>query len=144
MIEIDIPSIDPMQHQPKIFFGMTSRQCLCIVPGVSLGAALFWFTRQINMDVAICLCITAVVPFVCLGWITPYNMKFEQFVKLWFFNTFISNPRRIYKTDNAQEEKMMTIKERQELESKQKAQALNERKSKKNSKKNADKADKEL
>lgn len=101
MIEIDIPSIDPIQHEVKIFMGMTARQCLCIVPGGGLGFGLFMLTRSLSTDVAMALLILCVVPAVFMGWYKPYNMKFEQFVQLWWFNTFVSNPKRIYKTDNA-------------------------------------------
>lgn len=132
MIEIDIPSIDPMQHEPKIFFGMTSRQCLCIVPGVILGAALFMLFYKRSLDVAVVSLCAAVIPAALFGWYAPYNMKFEQFVKLWWFNTFVANPKRIYKTDSAEYVKQLTIKERQELEKKQKKTDLANRKKKKN------------
>lgn len=134
MIEIDIPSIDPIQHEPKIFFGMTSRQCLCIVPGVLLGVGLFLLTYKTNRELAMILCAIGVGPFICLGWYAPYNMKFEQYVKLIWFNTFVSNPKRIYKTDSEQEIKLLTIKERQELEKKEQTRELEEKK--KNKKKN--------
>jgi hypothetical protein len=133
MIEIDIPSIDPMQHEPKIFFGLTSRQCLCVVPGVGIGAALF-FLAYPNIDLAVIALSAAVIPAVCMGWLKPYNMKFEQYLKLLWFNTFISNPKRIYKTDNEEEVKLMTIKERQELEKKQKTRMMEEKRQKKNAK----------
>lgn len=139
MIEIDIPSIDPIQHEPKIFFGMTSRQCICIVPGVALGVGLFMLTYGINQDLAIISCGLAVAPAVCLGWVSPYNMKFEQYLRLLWFNTFVSNPKRIYKTDNEQEVKLLTIKERQELEKKQKAQEIEEKKKSKKNKKSGKK-----
>lgn len=132
MIEIDIPTIDPMQHQPKIFLGMTSRQCLCIVPGVGLGCGLFALLYSTNQDLAVLLCGLCVTPAVLMGWYTPYNMKFEQYLKLLWFNSFVSNPKRIYKTDQAEEVKMMTIKERQDEEKKKKAEALAQRKNNKN------------
>ena len=141
MIEIDIPSIDPIQHEPKIFFGMTSRQCICIVPGVGLGVGLFVLTYGISQDLAVILCGLSVAPSVCLGWLKPYNMKFEQYVKLLWFNTFVSNPKRIYKTDNEKDTKQLTIKERQELEKKQRAQEIE---NKKNAKKNKKSGKKEL
>ena len=130
MIEIDIPSIDPMQHEPKIFFGMTSRQCLCIVPGVIVGAALFMLAYKKNLDIAVISLCAAVVPAALFGWYAPYNMKFEQFIKLWWFNTFVANPKRIYKTDNAEFVKQLTLKERQELEKKQKKSDLANKKKK--------------
>ena len=132
MIEIDIPSIDPLQHEPKIFLGMSSRQILCIVPGIGLGMALFMLTYKWSTDIAVILTALCVVPAVCLGWVKPYNMKFEQFVKLWYFNTFVANQRRIYKSDSEQERKLVTIKEAEELEKKQKEQELVEKKKKRN------------
>ena len=131
MIEIDIPSIDPIQHEPKVFMGMTARQILCIVPGVGLGILFFMLTKDINQDLAVISCGLAVGPAVCLGWLKPYNMKFEQYVKLLYFNTFVANPKRIYKTDMAEEVKLPSIKERQEKEQQQKAEAFERRKSKK-------------
>jgi hypothetical protein len=124
MIEIDIPTIDPIQHEPKIFLGMTSRQCLCIVPGLGLGVLLFVLLNKVSSDLAMISLGLCVVPAVLMGWYSPYNMRFEQFVKLWWFNNFVSNSKRIYKTDREEEQKLLTIKERQELEKKQSAQAL--------------------
>ena len=131
MIEIDIPSIDPIQHEPKIFFGMTTRQILCIVPGVIIGAALFALFYKSSMDIAVIALGLSVIPAVCFGWYTPYNMKFEAYLKLVYYNTFVANPKRILKTDNEEELKLMTIKERQEKEKKEKAKELENRKKKK-------------
>lgn len=116
MIEIDIPSIDPIQHKPKVFLGMTSRQIICIVPAVALAGTLFALTCKFSMDLAVILAGICVVPAICLGWITPYNMKFEDYAKLVYFNTFVASPKRIYKTDSAETHKNLTIKEREELE----------------------------
>jgi hypothetical protein len=144
MIEIDVPTIDPMQHETKIFFGMTSRQCICIVPGVGLGVTLFMLTKSLSIDVAVILLAIAVLPAVCMGWVSPYNMKFEQYVRLLWFNLFISSPKRIYKTDGEEEVKQLTIKERKELEKKQKAQSNSAKLAKKNAKdKNKDNQNKE-
>jgi hypothetical protein len=131
MIEIDIPSIDPIQHEPKIFLGMTSRQCLCIVPGILLGGTAFFLTYKLASEIAVLACGLFVIPAVCMGWVSPYNMKFEQFVRLWWFNTFVSDPKRIYKTDEAEEIKRPTIKELQAMELKQKSQELEAKKQKK-------------
>ncbi len=95
MLEIDIPSIDPIQHEPKIFLGMTSRQCICIVPGVAVGVGLFVLLKGVSSDLAMIGLILGLLPATCLGWVAPYNMKFEDYVKLVWFNTFISSPKRI-------------------------------------------------
>ena len=59
----------------------------------------------------------------------------KQYVKLLWFNTFVSNPKRIYKTDTAEEIKRSTIKELQEQEQKKKAKDLADKKKNKNTKK---------
>jgi hypothetical protein len=128
MIEIDIPSIDPIQHEPKIFLGMTSRQCLCIVPGLLLGASLALATFKLNTDLAIILFAICVVPAVLMGWYKPYNMRFEQYLQLLWYNNFVASPKRVFKTDNAEDVKMLTIKERQIIEAKQKEKELAEKK----------------
>lgn len=135
MIEIDIPTIDPMQHETKIFVGLTSRQCLCMIPGVIIGGILFVIGYGISTEMAVILCGLAIVPAACMGWYSPYNMKFEQYVQLVFFNTFVANPKRIYKTDNEQEVKLLTIKERQKNEERQKAQEFDQKKQRKSYKK---------
>ena len=134
MIEIDIPSIDPIQHEPKVFMGMTARQILCIVPGVALGVFLFIVTRKISSDLSVISCGLAIGPAVALGWFKPYNMKFEDYVKLLYFNNFVASPKRIYKTDMAEEVKLPSMKERQEQEKKAKDDAFAKRKSKKDKK----------
>ena len=132
MIEIDIPSIDPIQHEAKIFLGMTSRQSLCLVPGLILGGAAFATLFSVSIDLAVVALVICVVPSVCMGWIKPYNMKFEDYVKLLYFNEFKQDKRRIYKTDNAEVIKMLTMEERQALEKKQKEKEMEERRKQKN------------
>ena len=109
MIEIDISTVDPLQHEAKIFFGMTSRQCLCIVPSIILGGLAFKLGYKLSLDLGIILCIICVIPGVLFGWYKPYNLKFEDYIKLLYYNTYVSEPKRIYKTDNA--EVTNTIKE---------------------------------
>lgn len=119
MIEIDIPSIDPIQHEPKIFFGMTSRQCLIITPAAALGGIMFWLTHGISMEVAMGACIACVAPAILFGWYKPYNMRFEAYLKLIYYNEFISSPKRIYKTDSEEERKFLTQEERAKKEKKE-------------------------
>lgn len=132
MIEIDIPSIDPIQHEAKIFLGMTSRQSLCLVPGLILGGVAFATLFSVSIDLAVVALVICVAPSVCMGWIKPYNMKFEDYVKLLYFNEFKQDKRRIYKTDNAEVIKMLTMEGRQALEKKQKEKEMEERRKQKN------------
>ena len=131
MIEIDIPSIDPIQHEPKVFVGLTARQIIFVVPGVTLGAALFAMAFKTSTDLAIVALMITVIPAVCFGWARPYNLKFEQYLQLLYFNMFVSNPKRIYKTDSAEEKKFQTLKELEASAKNQKETALKEKKTKK-------------
>lgn len=139
MIEIDIPAIDPIQHEPKIFVGMSGRQCLCIVPGAALAVGAYFLLGQINSDLAFFGAAAFLIPAVLMGWYKPYNMKFEQYVQLVYFNTFVANPKRIYKTDTEDERKLVTTKE---LEAQAKKKQAEEAKSK--SKKESKKANSKL
>ena len=131
MIEIDIPSIDPIQHQPKVFLGMTLRQIICIVPSSALAIFLCATTYKINDTLAILLALIIVAPAIAVGWLRPYNMNFEDFAKLWFYNEFQSNSKRILKTDSMEEFQMMTIKEREAEERKKREKELAEKKKQK-------------
>lgn len=131
MIEIDIPSIDPIQHQPKVFIGMTLRQIICVVPSIAVSAILFGLTYKLSDELAIILVLIVMFPAILIGWYKPYNMNFEDYAKLWFYNEFQSNPKRILKTDSMEEIKMLTIKEREIEEKKQREKELNEKKRKK-------------
>lgn len=133
MIEIDIPSIDPIQHEPKIFFGMTSRQCICAVVGCGLGVLAALTLWGVSEDMAVIGCGICVVPAIALGWYKPYNMKCEDYVKLMYYNTFVANAKRIYKTDTEEERKYQSIKERQEQEKDDKEKSLLAKKNKKKS-----------
>ena len=127
MIEIDIPAIDPIQHEPKVFVGMSARQCLCIVPGAALGVGAYFLFGAISSDLAIIGAALFIIPAILMGWYKPYNMKFEQYVQLIYFNTFVANPKRIYKTDAEEERKLVTTKE---LEAQSKKKQAEEAKSK--------------
>ena len=110
MLEIDIATIDPMQHQPKIFLGLTRRQCLCLVPGVAIGAVMFYLVQKKigSIDMAFICCALALAPFILFGYVRPYNMPFEKYLKLMIQNRFINSSKRIFKTEAmiAEEERL--------------------------------------
>lgn len=120
MIEVDIPSIDPIQHEPKLIFGLTMRQALCVIVGGGLGVGAYFLMNMLVGEQNLCIisALTFMLPAVALGWYRPYNMKCEEYLRLLYFNTFESYPQRILKTDGAQDVKMPTLKERQEMERK--------------------------
>lgn len=131
MIEVDIPSIDPIQHEPKLILGMSFRQAVCVIVGGALGVgayALFHFLVPAVQDLAIVGFLIFVIPAVLMGWYKPYNMKAEEYVKLCYYNNFVAYPTRILKTDDAMDVKLPTMKERQEMERRLQQDALKKKK----------------
>ena len=121
MIEVDIPSIDPIQHEPKLIFGMTLRQAICVIVGGVGGVGAFLLMHFLVpgvQDLAVVGFLLFALPAVLMGWYKPYNMKAEEYLKLVYYNNYIAYPTRILKTDDAMDVKLPTMKERQELERK--------------------------
>ena len=118
MIEVDIPTIDPIQHEPKLIFGMTLRQALCAIVGGGCGVASYCAMQFLfNIpDMAMLGFLIFALPAVLMGWYRPFNMKAEDYFKLIYYNNFIAYPTRILKTDDADDIKQPTLKERQEME----------------------------
>lgn len=132
MIEVDIPSIDPIQHEPKLIFGLTLRQAICVIVGGGLGIGSYFIIQNLtgSIDLSMIVMCIFLFPAVMMGWYKPYNMKAEDFLKLVYYNNFIAYPTRILKSDNAEDIKLPTLKERQEMEKKLQQAELKKRKEK--------------
>jgi hypothetical protein len=130
MIEVDIPSIDPIQHEPKLIFGMTMRQTVCAIVGGGLGIGLYFLLQGLVgvMEISMGGFLICALPAVLLGWYKPYNMKAEDYAQLVYYNNFIAYPTRILKSDGADDVKLPTLKERQEMERKLQQQAIRDKK----------------
>lgn len=128
MLEIDIATIDPMQHQPKIFLGLTRRQCLCLVPGVVMGAATFYLVQKNigSIDVSFICCALVLAPFILFGYVRPYNMPFEKYLQLMIQNRYVNSSKRIFKT-----EAMIVEEEKLEEQRKETSKSSKSRTSKK-------------
>lgn len=135
MIEIDVPTIDPIQHQPKIVLGMNKRQLICVVPGLVIAVILGSWLSSYSIDLMIVGVLIGAAPAVAFGWLRPYNMPFENYLQLLITN-FMNPQKRIYKTDNADDTKMLTIKEREALEKKKEQERLAQKKAQSQKKKN--------
>ena len=118
MIEVDIPSVDPIQHEPRLILGLTLRQAVCLIVGGGLGAAAYFLLESFihNPQVSAMGLVIFLLPACCLGWYKPFNMKCEDYVKLIYYNNFVCYPTRILKTDGAEDIKLPTMKERQAME----------------------------
>ena len=130
MIEVDIPSTDPIKHEHKLIFGMTLRQAICVIVGGGCGVATYCALQFLFKvpDVAMFGFLIFALPAVLMGWYKPYNMKAEDYFKLIYYNNFIAYPTRILKTDDAADIKLPTLKERQEMERKLQQSELQKKK----------------
>lgn len=118
MIEVDIPSVDPIQHEPRIIFGLTLRQAICLIVGGGLGVPAYFVVDAAiqNPKVSAMALVIFLLPACLMGWYKPFNMKCEDYLKLIYYNNFICYPTRILKTDGAEDVKLPTMKERKQME----------------------------
>ena len=104
MLEINLPTIDPMQAESKVVLGLSIRQILCVVPGLGLGVAGFFALKDISFDLGLVVAVIAIAPAVLMGWARPYQLKFEQYLKIFINNRFLYPPKRLYRTTEAMNE----------------------------------------
>jgi hypothetical protein len=99
MIEIEIPK-DIRKYDAKLIGPFTTRQVLCFIPGCALGACTFLIPTFLPQDIRLILTGIVFLPFLLVGWVKPYGMKFELFAKQIIFSTFLSPQERKYITKN--------------------------------------------
>ena len=100
MIEIEIPK-DINKYEAKLVGPFTTRQTACFVCACALGIPTFLFLRdKVPTDLASILTMIVFLPFVLIGWVQPYGMKFEQFARTAFISNFIAPAKRKYVTMN--------------------------------------------
>ena len=100
MIEIEIPK-DIRKYESKLVGPLTTRQTICAVITCATAFCIYKVTAFLPSDFRFILVGICVTPFLLLGWVKPYGMKFEQFVSTAFVSTIISPKHRKYKTINA-------------------------------------------
>lgn len=90
---------------PKLIGPLTGRQCLCI-----LCAALpcyFMYTqlrKYMPIDVVGFFCIIPAAIAVAFGWIRPYGMKMEVYLRSVFVTTVLAPSKRKYRNPNRSEQ----------------------------------------
>jgi len=133
MIEIEVPK-DITKYEAKLVASFTTRQVGCLAIAGVLAVPSFLLLRDVlPRDAATLLILIIVLPFILLGWVKPYGMNFEQFVRSAFISNVLAPKKRKYVTMNvydyiedehfeenaAKERKMMTKKEmRKEMDTK--------------------------
>lgn len=113
MIQRKIPR-DIGSYEPKTWGPFTTRQAICLVPAAILDIALYSFFKEIPGYYYILVLVS--LPFLLLGWVKPYGLPFEKFLKVTFINNFLAPKTRKYKTfvelDNDKKKRMKYKKSR--------------------------------
>lgn len=100
MIEVNIPK-DLDHYEAKFVGPFTLRQSICIVCALPIGIFLFNLTKKsLGVDVAGFICLIPAGIAYLFGWLKPYGMKFEVFVRSVFITTVLAPSKRKYKTEN--------------------------------------------
>ncbi len=133
MIEIEVPK-DITKYEAKLVASFTTRQVGCLAIAGVLAVPTFLAIRDVvPRDAATLIVLILVLPFILLGWVKPYGMNFEQFVRTAFISNVLSPKKRKYVTmnvydfienenfeeDSIKQRKLMTKKEmRKEMNTK--------------------------
>lgn len=101
MIEVPIPQ-DLNEFEPKILGAVTTRQAFCIIAGAILGYTVYAIEVACGVEnaVEVPLYIIPVIPCFLLGWIKPYGIKMEDFLKVAIISNFVSPCHRVYKENS--------------------------------------------
>lgn len=103
MIEIEVPK-DIRKYEAKLIGAFTARQAGCLVAACAICVPVFFLLREaVPRDVLTLLIMILAVPFVLIGWVKPYGMKFELFAKTAFISNVLSPRKRKYVTMNVYE-----------------------------------------
>ena len=103
MIEIEIPK-DISKYEAKLVASFTTRQVACLVIAGAITVPTFLALGKVApRDVCSIVVLLEAIPFVLLGWIKPYGMNFEQFIRTAFISNVLSPKKRKYVTTNVYE-----------------------------------------
>lgn len=112
MIEIRIPK-EVTDYKAKLFFGLTTRQCLAVGLALVINVPLYYFGRNyISEDILSWLIILIASPLVLFGFFKYNGMTFEKFAK-YFIDYYLKLQKRpfVYKKSQLQIVREKLIKE---------------------------------
>lgn len=100
MIEIKIPK-EVTKYEAKLVGPFTARQCVALLIFVPLIAFCYInLSKVVNSTVALYVCVPIGGVGAVFGWIKPYGLTVEKYLKSMFINSFIAPSVRLYKTEN--------------------------------------------
>lgn len=100
MIEIKIPK-EVTKFEPKLIGPFTVRQSvvlLIIVPIISI--IYMQLSKQLDSTICAYLCVPIAAIGALFGWIKPYGLPFEKYLKSVFIGSVLAPAVRVYKTEN--------------------------------------------
>ena len=89
MIEVKIPN-NITEYKPKFMFGMTGRQVVCVVLTAVCILLDLKFLRPVIGDLAFVLAVVPACAAAAIGWITPYGLPFEKYLKSVLFQALLA------------------------------------------------------
>lgn len=105
MVEVHVPK-EINQYESKLLGPLTSRQLIvCLIFGPII---VFFFNLVYQNTNSIETAVPVILPFAVIaglfGWVKPYGMKFEVFLRSVFINVVIAPSKRLYVTNNYHEQ----------------------------------------
>ena len=94
-LETETPA-DLLHYEPPTTIGATKRQLACIAGAVVLGLSIYTpllFYTTIPPSILGWGLILIALPFAAFGWVRPYGLHFEIFLKILYHHTYHNPPR---------------------------------------------------
>ena len=118
MIQIEIPK-DIRKYEAKLIGPLTTRQTVCFLLAVAVALPLYFSLSFLPNDFKYILIGAICAPILLAGWIKPFGVNFEDFIRIVFITNILSPKNRIYKINNPYSDKReKTPKEIKELKKK--------------------------
>lgn len=93
MLEAQIPK-DIRKYETKLVGPFTTRQIIFVIIACVLAYITYIFTKAPEG------CVLVAIPPVVFGYIKPYGMPLEKFIKTAFISNVLSPKNRLYKVNN--------------------------------------------
>ena len=118
MVEIRITK-EIGNYEPRFVGPFTIRQTICL--GVAVPACYFiykWLTPIVTSDIAGFFCFFPGAAAALMGWVKPYGMHTEKFIRSVFVNQLLAPSHRAYKIENQHEQAEQKQQEANDAEKK--------------------------
>lgn len=111
MIDVEM-SDDIRKYEIKTMGPFTTRQLVCIIIAVILGAPIFFFDFTIDTKIIVAS-ILAIPPLLC-GWIKIDGATFEVIAMRYIYLKFLTPAKRKFISKNSYREKLDVMKKQEE------------------------------